>query len=552
VCLLLSLPAARVSAAMHDFDGDGRDDVFWRNTRTGADRLWRSSDLATQVAIPGVTNPRWTVAGIGDFDGDGHADLLWRNRATGANTIWRSGNLAMQQAVAMVFNFDWQVAGVGDFDGDAHSDLLWHNVRTGRSVYWRSANFATQQALGSVPLSTVLAGIGDFDGDGRDDLVWRNLDTGANAIWPAGNASHARTLTPVDASSGQVAAVGDFDGDGRADLLWRAPWGGDSTVWRSAQSTTRSVLPAVGGEWQIASVGDFNGDGRDDLFWRNFQDGRNSVWLSARLTTNLRRASVPDLDWNIEPFEAQATRPMLEFRSPGTMLEGNAGTHVQPLRVHLSHPAVFPVHFTVFADTAPDPLLATKGVDYIVPADDALTIPAGETTLDVPLAIVGDTKPEANEAIPVAPYGTDDGVLLWPDNAALTIQNDDANTLWITPAQAWEGNSGTHPMTFTLHLSRAQAMFASCTVLTTNARKVEFPFFGAAMPGQDYVAKIARVAILPGATEATFTVEIIGDTVREAVWGERFGVQLLNAYGAVIVGDYASGGILEDDGYIPP
>jgi hypothetical protein len=536
---------------MHDFDGDGRDDVFWRNTRMGANRLWRSSNVATQLAIAGVTNVRWTVAGIGDFDGDGHADLLWRNRATGANTIWRSGNLAMQQPVAMVFNFDWQVAGVGDFDGDARSDLLWHNVRTGRSVYWRSANSATQQALGPVSLSTVLAGIGDFDGDGRDDLVWRNLDTGANALWPAADASRARTLPLVDPSSGQVAAVGDFDGDGHADLLWHSPWGGDSTVWRSAQSTTRSVLPAVGAEWQIASVGDFNGDGRDDLFWRNFQDGRNSVWLSATLTTSLGRASA-DLDWSIEPFEAEATRPALELRSPGAMLEGNAGTHVQALRVHLSHPAVFPVHFTVFADADPDPLVATKGVDYIVPADAALTIAPGETTLDVPLTIVGDTTPEANEAIPVSPYGTDDGVLLWPNAAALTIRNDDANTLWITPAQSREGNSGMHPMTFTLHLSRAQATFASCTVLTTNARTVQFPFFGAAMAGQDYVATVARVAILPGATEATFTVDIIGDAVREAVWGEWFGVQLLNASGAVIVGGYANGSILEDDGYIPP
>jgi hypothetical protein len=536
---------------MHDFDGDGRDDVFWRNTRTGANTLWRSGDAATQVAIPGVANLRWTVAGIGDFDGDGRADLFWRNRASGANTIWRSGNPATQQAVATVFNFDWQVAGIGDFDGDAHSDVLWHNVRTGSSVYWRSANSATQRVVASVPLSTVLAGIGDFDRDGRDDLVWRNRGTGANALWPAGDASRAQALTPVDPSRGQVVAVGDFDGDGHADLLWRAAWGGEGNVWRSGQSAASWKLPNVRVDWQVASVGDVNGDRRDDLYWRDFQDGRNVVWLSANATTGVRSASVPNLDWSIEPFEAQATSPVVELRSPAPILEGNAGTQVQHLRVHLSHPSVFPLHFSVFADAGPDPLLATKGVDYIVPADAALTIAPGETTLDVPLAIVGDTTPEANETIPVT-AGIEDGVLLWPDNEALVIRNDDANTLWITGGQAWEGNSGTHPMTFTLHLSRSQATFASCTVLTTNARKVEFPFFGAAMPGQDYVAKIARVAILPGATEATFTVDIIGDTVREAVWGEQFGVQLLNAYGAVVVGDYASGGILEDDGYVPP
>jgi len=550
VCLVLSLPAAQVPAAMHDFDGDGRDDVFWRNTRTGANAVWPRGDSVAQAAMAGVANARWTVAGMGDFDGDGHADLFWRNRATGANTIWRSGNPATQQAVATVADFDWQAIGVGDFDGDAHADLLWHNVRTGANVYWRSANATARHGVGAVSAAIVLAGIGDFDGDGRDDVVWRNVHTGANALWPSGDASRAQVLAPIADPYNQVAAVGDFDGDGHADLLWRIPWGASTVVWRSGQSARWMKLPDVSGDWQIADVGDFDGDGRDDLFWRNFQDGRNAIWLSAKATTGLRRAAAPNPDWSIEPFEAQATAPVMTYDAPGTIPEGNAGTRPLTFRVRLSHPSAFPQHFDVFADAGPDLLLATKGVDYIAPSNDALTIAPGETTLDVTLSIVGDTTPEANEAIPISPYAIDDAVFLPRDNDALTIGNDDANTLWITGSRVAEGNSGLRPMTFTLHLSRPQATFASCTVLTTDPRTAQPPFWSAASAGNDYVAKVERVSIPPGEVEAAFTVQIIGDAQRESAWGEWFGVQLQNASGAVIVGDYAVGTIGEDDG--PP
>ncbi|UHQ19565.1 FG-GAP-like repeat-containing protein [Lysobacter sp. KIS68-7] len=548
---LLAIPVSHAFATTHDFDGDGRDDVFWRNTRTGANALWPSGNSAAQAAMPGVANGRWTVAGVGDFDGDGHADLLWRNRANGANTIWRSGNPTTQQPVATVADLDWRVAGVGDFNGDGHSDVLWHNARTGRSVYWRSASSGAQHAVATVSPAMELAGIGDFDGNGADDLVWRNRDTGANVLWPSGEWAYAEALktVPIDGASWQVVGVGDFDGDGHADLLWRNAYGVD-LVWRSGRSTTWTRLAEASTDWQVAAVGDFDGDGRSDLFWRNYYDGRNVVWRSGNASTGLRRASASNMDWSIEPFDAQPTMPVLEYRVPASIMEGNSGTQSFTFRVHASHPADRPVHFTVFVEGEPDATLATPGVDFLAPSESALTIAPGETTLDVTVTVVGDAEAEANERIVLASYGTDDG-MVFGNLGEVIILNDDANTLWITGAATWEGNSGVHPLNFTLDLSRPQATAATCLASTTAARNVPIapPLGGGnATAGTDFVPKAdARVTIPAGAVEATLAVDVIGDTIPESLSGEWLGVQLRNCMGAVVVGDFANGFIRDDE-----
>ena len=70
-----------------DFDGDGNDDILWRNTVTGGMALWRmdgASRLANE-AVPSVTESGWFVMADGDYDGDGTADIFWRNTSTGLN-----------------------------------------------------------------------------------------------------------------------------------------------------------------------------------------------------------------------------------------------------------------------------------------------------------------------------------------------------------------------------------------------------------------------------------------------------------------------------------
>ncbi len=76
--------------AAADFDGDGKDEIVWRNSQTGANALWTLDGkfLQSSVFIPGLTNPDWQVVDAQDFDGDGYTDLAWRRGSTGENALW--------------------------------------------------------------------------------------------------------------------------------------------------------------------------------------------------------------------------------------------------------------------------------------------------------------------------------------------------------------------------------------------------------------------------------------------------------------------------------
>ena len=172
--------------AANDFNGDGRSDILWRHddgrmtdwlSTANGGYLPNSANISTSVAT------EWQIAGVGDFNGDGRDDIMWRNN-DGRITNWLgTASGGFSDNVANAYNgvsTDWQVAGVGDFNGDGRDDILWRNI-DGRMTDWlstanggylpNSANIST-----SVATEWQIAGVGDFNGDGRDDIMWRNND----------------------------------------------------------------------------------------------------------------------------------------------------------------------------------------------------------------------------------------------------------------------------------------------------------------------------------------------------------------------------------------
>src|SRR3989454_966241 len=129
-------------AGVGDFDGDGKADILWRNTSTGENYIYFMDGTAIKPGegfIRTVADQSWKVAGIGDFDGDGRDDILWRNTVTGQNYLYPMDGLAIKPAegyLRTVADLSWQIAGVGDFDGDGKADVLWRNSASGQNYIY--------------------------------------------------------------------------------------------------------------------------------------------------------------------------------------------------------------------------------------------------------------------------------------------------------------------------------------------------------------------------------------------------------------------------------
>ena len=81
-----------------DINGDGRADLVWRNTNTGAVSGWLMNGLTltNSQVVSTVGAAGWTIKGVGDLDGDGKDDLIWRNTNTGAVSGWLMNGTAIK------------------------------------------------------------------------------------------------------------------------------------------------------------------------------------------------------------------------------------------------------------------------------------------------------------------------------------------------------------------------------------------------------------------------------------------------------------------------
>ena len=280
-----------------DFDGDGKDDLFWRNLMTGEAVIWKSANSATQQSVTTVTSPDWVVAGVGDFDGDGKSDIFWRNVETGGNTIWKSANSATIQAVTALTDFNWRAMAVADFDGDGKADILWRNQVTGADTLWKSGNNATAQILTAVAAAWDIVGVGDFNNDGKADVLWRHNSSGVNAIWLSANSATQQTVRGVSDNAWRVVGVADVNGDAKADILWRNASTGADAIWLTTTGSTQQSAPVVAIAWRVQGVGDYTGDGQADVLWRNTATGVNVIWKSGKSTTTQSVTGITNTDW---------------------------------------------------------------------------------------------------------------------------------------------------------------------------------------------------------------------------------------------------------------
>ena len=128
-------------AGTGDFNGDGRDDVLLRNEENGYLVEWLGQADGTFVdnsAAFAFVHPDWYVAATGDFNGDGRDDVLWRNDEHGYVTQWlgqTNGGFSSNAAAFAFLHPAWEIGSSGDFNGDGRDDLILRH-QDGSLVEW--------------------------------------------------------------------------------------------------------------------------------------------------------------------------------------------------------------------------------------------------------------------------------------------------------------------------------------------------------------------------------------------------------------------------------
>ena len=230
-----------------------------------------------------------------DFNGDGRDDVLWRNISTGYTSNWLgtpSGGFYVNDEVALDRWGHEYIVAVGDFNGDGRDDTLWRSDGTelfmgftepdGAFYFYWNLGFVPPE----VPISWHVLGAGDFNGDGLDDILWRH-DDGRISNWLS-NGDYEFTINDANAMTSALAdwpvqAIGDFDGNGRDDILVRHANGAldvlngsENGSFAADYSEPFTQAPL---DWNVAGVGDFNGDGKDDI--ASFYSGNGYWYVSA-------------------------------------------------------------------------------------------------------------------------------------------------------------------------------------------------------------------------------------------------------------------------------
>jgi len=126
--------------ALADVDGDWLKDIVWFRPSTGQVVIWKMHPGGSYTAwFPGNVGPAsgWDISKVGDFDGDGRDDFFWRH-TSGLTAVWymNGPTIVAAQFLHGVPLADWSAQAIGDYDGDGREDILW--LSTGNQVTrWR-------------------------------------------------------------------------------------------------------------------------------------------------------------------------------------------------------------------------------------------------------------------------------------------------------------------------------------------------------------------------------------------------------------------------------
>jgi hypothetical protein len=337
-----------LGGSKNDFNGDGYEDILWRNTATGENYLWylgpSGADLAGSLTIDSRkmfqdAAPAKVLEVTGDLFKGEPPSICWDPRAgeipkkAASISTGRFGEMGPKTTVEIyrtpsegiatilgltkiggdyllaVTDLTWQIVGTGDFNGDGKPDIIWRNSVMGENYIWYMngvTKIGGDYLLTVMDMTWQIVGTGDFNGDGKPDIIWRNSVMGENYIWYMDGVTKigGDYLLTVTDLTWQIVGTGNFDGDGKPDIIWRNSVTGENYIWYMNGVTKVGgdyLLTVTDLTWQIVGTGDFDGDGKPDIIWRNSVTGENYIWYMDGVTRigGDYLLTVTDLNWKI-------------------------------------------------------------------------------------------------------------------------------------------------------------------------------------------------------------------------------------------------------------
>lgn len=236
-----------------------------------------------------------------------------------------------------------------------------------------------------------------------------------------------------------------------------------------------------------------------------------------------------DVSLNFHGTTSGAGQPSISS-APSSVLEGNSSTNHMVFAVNLS--AVTSQTVTVDYQTVTN--TAVSGLDY-QPASGTLIFQPGEISKNVAVVVNGDIQTEPNETF-FLQFSNPSNAVMVVTNFLGTIINDDGLLAVLDSPSVQEGDIGTTQLTFNLTLTQTNANAQSFFFSTLD---------GTATGGADYLSTNGLVVILPGETNATITVPVIGDFLLES--DETVQLSVIGLNEASVQNPLATGTILDDE-----
>ena len=273
----------------YDIDGDGVDEVIYRNLNDGI-------YYSLKISSTGISSPSTIfysqANGLiwGDFDGDGIVEpVAFRS---GDNFI-NFRNLAGTSSTAATLQNSYEYCYAGDFNGDGESDLIFlfgleshiytYNIK---SCAWELVE------TDEFPNAYQYLAVGDFNGDGMSDLLFlpNNESQWKMAIRRGKNSWALQIVPELDGSHYTTNSVRpkyppivcDIDGDGKSDIIqpmanntikYILSKGCYNDVFQYSETGTFAHTNAQVFLQGYYSMGDFDGNGIVDILFSNPNSG---------------------------------------------------------------------------------------------------------------------------------------------------------------------------------------------------------------------------------------------------------------------------------------